>query len=307
MLELLKLIVPLIGGGFAGALLKAWLDKRSNRLQKIPLIERVNRLVSPEIKGFTLARVTGSPDMRRLEEINKIREYQLTLHNTSPLHLQDVEALAERPMMSKTPPVSVDAEVISPWKSAYRWRIPRLPSGDSMEFTFRAIDPPSDDYEVSLYKSERVVIEKSTSERVSERRSFEWRSLLVYAVYASVAAGSALALYSVFVPPYRTVLSTVQHEECSVVLSSSFNHLDDGSFFGSATWKITSTIEAYGPANCVMQSESLSIALTKFRDSPVRTTTSISTTQPKPVTRSLSIGRDNPTHTSGVRVYEQVK
>jgi hypothetical protein len=52
-LEILKILLPLLGGGAVGALLNEWLRRRGARVQAIPLIERVNRLVSPELKGLT--------------------------------------------------------------------------------------------------------------------------------------------------------------------------------------------------------------------------------------------------------------
>src|SRR6185503_12011723 len=106
---------------------------------------------------------------RRLEELTNLREYQLTLRNTATIYLQDVEiqfefptedveAWASRPALSKTAPVLVDAVIADPWKKGFRWRIPHLPSSDSVEFSFRAVNPPSDDYEAALYKTERVIL-----------------------------------------------------------------------------------------------------------------------------------------------------
>jgi hypothetical protein len=178
-LEILKIVLPFLSGGLAGAVLSEWLRRRHGKVQAIPLIERVNRLVNPGLKGFTLARVTGGGAAhqggRQLEEVKNVREYQLSLQNTSTVHLQDVEiqfefptedveAWASRPVRSKTAPVSVDPVVTEPWKKGFRWRIPHLPSTDSIEFTFRAVDTVSGDYEVALYKSDRIVIEKSKGE-----------------------------------------------------------------------------------------------------------------------------------------------
>ena len=178
----LKIVLPLLGGGLAGAVVNEWFRRRGGKVQRIPLIERVNRVVNPGLKGITLARMTGPPEGRHLEEIKNVREYQLTLRNTSTIHLQDVEiqiefssedveAWASRPALSKTAPVSVDAVVMAPWKKAFRWRIPRLPSTDSIEFSFRVVNPQSDDYEVALYKTDRIVIERSEGEPVEKTSS----------------------------------------------------------------------------------------------------------------------------------------
>ena len=95
--EILKIVLPFLGGGLAGALLNEWFRRRSGKLQSIPLIERVNRRVSPGLEGFTLARVTGGPESQQLEEVENVREYQLTLRNTATVHLHDVKSSSSFP------------------------------------------------------------------------------------------------------------------------------------------------------------------------------------------------------------------
>jgi hypothetical protein len=173
MLEIAKLLFSFLGGSLAGALVSEWFRRRRSRLQSIPLIERVNRLVNPELEGVILARrnSTDSP----LEELKNLREYQLTMRNVSSVHLQDAEVqfefpaddvsgVASRPTLSKTPLVLVSAVATPPWKKAFKWIIPHLPSGDSVEFTFRAVDPSSESYEAALYRSGGVVLQKIVGE-----------------------------------------------------------------------------------------------------------------------------------------------
>jgi len=159
---IVRIILPLFFGGLAGALFNEWRRRRDSKVQAIPLIERVNRLISPELEGITLAQMVGDATHRQLEELRNLREYQLTLRNTSTVHLQDAEILfefpaedvqawASRPALSKTPLLTIDALSTDPWKKAFRWRIPHLPSGDSVEFTFRAVDPAAELYGVALY------------------------------------------------------------------------------------------------------------------------------------------------------------
>lgn len=138
MLETLKLVVSILFGGAAGALLNEWFRRRKGKVQAIPLIERVNRAVSPGLEGITLARMVGEGADRHLEELLKLREYQLTLRNTSTVNLQDVEiqfefpvediqAWASRPLRSKTALIVTDSVASEPWKRSFRWRIPHLP------------------------------------------------------------------------------------------------------------------------------------------------------------------------------------
>ena len=217
-LELLKIALSLLGGGLAGALLNEWIRRRSNRLQPIPLIERVNRLISPELDGFTLARVAGDAQNPKLEKIENVREYQLTLRNTAAIHLQDieiqfefptedVESWASRPALSKTVPIATTAVVTEPWKRGFRWKIPRLPSSDSIEFTFRAVNPPSEAYEVSLYGTDRVIIAKSKGEPALREAERGIKRLVTVALFSSITAAITGGLLLV-VPPQRYIKST---------------------------------------------------------------------------------------------------
>jgi hypothetical protein len=93
-----KLVASVLCGGLAGAYSNELYRRKHGRLQRIPLIERVNRLVSLKLQGgITLARAVGDPAHRHLEELNNLREYQLTLRNTSTVHLQNVEIQFEFP------------------------------------------------------------------------------------------------------------------------------------------------------------------------------------------------------------------
>src|SRR5258708_12918918 len=90
LLEIAKIVGAFCFGGLAGAVLTEWFRKKSGRLQRIPLIERANRIVSNELRGIKLARaIPGSST--QLEEISNLLEYHPTLRNTPPVHLPAVE------------------------------------------------------------------------------------------------------------------------------------------------------------------------------------------------------------------------
>ncbi len=182
MLEILKLVVSILFGGAAGALLNEWFRRRKGKVQRISLIERVNRSANPELEGITLARMVGDEPCRHLEELANLREYQLTLRNTSSINLQnieiqfefpsiDVEPWVSRPSMSKTALVPIQIDTTAQGGTTFRWRIPHLPAGDSIEFTFRAVNPPSGTYEVALYNTDAVIIEKVIGEPPPKRTS----------------------------------------------------------------------------------------------------------------------------------------
>jgi hypothetical protein len=305
------MVLTLLGGGLAGALLNEWFRRRGAGVQSIPLIERVNRLVSPELKGFTLARVAGEGQTRRLEEIKNVREYQFTLRNTSSVHLQnseiqfefpteDVEAWAERPALSKTAPELVNAVVTEPWKRGYRWRIPQLPSTDSVEFTFRSVDPVSEEYEVALYNSDRVVIERSKGEPASKRSHLrEIWSLFVVAITGSCAV--AILLFG----SNHNNLSKVSGPGCALTVISSFQQFNSDSLPWQGPWQINYRVLNVGTQKCVVQSDQLFANPVAIEAGQQLERTEFSQTEPKLVLRNLSFGPASPNQTAKVTMYSE--
>jgi hypothetical protein len=274
MLEIVKLLATLVGGGLAGALFTEWFRRRRSKVRQIPLIERVNRLVSPELQGITLARIVGTSANRQLEELKNLREYQLTMRNTSPIHLQDaevqfefpaedVQAWASRPSLSKTALVEEDAGATAPWKKAFRWRIPHLPSGDSVEFTFRAVDPSSDDYEAALYRSEGVVLERIIGEPPPRKRT-SVSDLIMYICLAVVLSASVV-FYFVERQEDRTIASLINSlpgrserksldERVNPIRLAGCNLIVISSADGSGgRWLITSRVINLGVQACGMR------------------------------------------------------
>jgi hypothetical protein len=244
--EVLKLVVTLLvglaGGGLAGARLNEWYRQKHNRLQKIPLIERVNRLISPKLQwGITLARAVGEPT--HLVELTNLREYQLTLRNTSTVHLQNVEIQFEFPAedvqeyasprttLSKTALLKVDASPTdaTAFPTVFRWRIPHLPSGDSVEFTFQAINPLSESYEVALYNSERVIVEKIEGEPAPTKGSDHWKFTVAIplAVGLSALLVAAGSWFGIIGP--NDSLTVVKEAGCDLRVVSSFERYEQDS------------------------------------------------------------------------------
>ena len=315
LLEILKIVLPLLGGGVAGALLNEWFRRRGGRVQAIPLIERVNRLVSPELKGFTLARVTDDGRTRRIEEIRNVREYQFTLQNTSSIHLQDVEiqfefptedveAWAERPALSKTAPVPVDAVATEPWKKGYRWRIPQFPATDSVEFTFRAIDPPSGAYEVALYKCDRVVVEKSKGEPSRRRQSETFVSRYAAPITLAGFVGLVVSFAtSLFFPTNKANLDTLSDWGCTLTVESAYKQFEPAMSPWHGPWLITHRILNVGSQKCVVQSDQLTGPPAVLEVMHDVTRTAFSLTKPKLVQGDLSLGPEGPTHKTRVTLY----
>ncbi|HEY1159423.1 MAG TPA: hypothetical protein VGE83_02270 [Terracidiphilus sp.] len=266
MLEILKLVVSILGGGAAGAFLNEWFRRRKSKIQSISLIERVNRLVSPELEGITLARLVGDEPQRRLEELRNVRQYQLTLRNTSTINLQnveiqfefpveDVQSWASRPSLSKTALVQVDAAASEPWKMSYRWRIPHLPSGDSVEFTFWSVNAPSGDFEVALYNSELVIVEKVVGEPAPKERRFNVAAIILPGIGALVVIAVIVGFSSGFlVSPNGEEFSGITAAGCELRIVSFYDRYGQST---SSPYRIKHRVFNVGDQPCVLQSAQL--------------------------------------------------
>jgi hypothetical protein len=250
LLEILKIVLPMLGGGAIGALINEWFRRKNSRVQAIPLIERVNRRIKPELEGITLARVTlGRGGDRTLVELHDLREYQLTLKNTSTIHLQDaeiqfefaatdVEAWASRPSLSRAALIAIDGIATPPWKRAFRWRLPHFRSGDSLEFTFRVVNPLGDlvgdlpQYEVSLYKSDRVIVTQVRGEGEAAKTR-----LLTKPLTGLMVTGLLLLISVFFLPSGNgSTVSTISMPGCSLRVISSYEKEGHG-WVWQSPWK----------------------------------------------------------------------
>lgn len=314
MLDIIKMLVPFLGGSLVGGLFVEWLRRRAARIQIIPLIIRMNRLVRAEIAGFTLARVTGpeSPP----EVISDLREYQFTLKNTSNVHLQDaeiqfefpateVQGLAERPVRSNTTllPVSCDAQ---PDKSIYRWRIPQFPATDSIDFTFRAINATSDKFEVAFYKSDRVVVKAFTGEPSSGDFWIRAVGPVMQALLLVCLAGVAFTLgSSMFASLTDRYTEAVTQGGCVLKITSSMDALHRHTFWpSSGPWEVDYDVENLGPNDCsVYISPSAAVTIPS---SSRHSSRMLSSDKPMLVERNARIGSKGNMEDVKVRVYSSL-
>ncbi|HEY0797283.1 MAG TPA: hypothetical protein VGD64_16040 [Acidisarcina sp.] len=314
LIEVLKTALSLLGGGVAGAFLNEWMRRRRERIQSIPLIERVNRLVSPKLEGFTLAR--KSEDGKTLEPITNVREYQFTLRNTSNVHLQDVEiqfefpsqdveGWAERPTLSKTAPIGVDADIAKPLTKSYRWRIPQLPSTDSIDFTFRAIDPTVQKYEVALYKSGCVVIQKFEGEPVTRTSTLKFLGSPILNLLLTIL----ITAYVFFALNFKSDQSffSLREPECTLAVTSSFDQLNDNVLPWRGPWRIHYSVLNTGTRRCVLQSDELPGTPTEIEPAQELSRTTFSSNKPKLVARNFKFGQDSPTRQMEVTIYAQAQ
>ena len=165
----------LLTGGVGGSLLTEWFRHRRSRTRSVQLLERVKRTTQTDIaRGTRLYRVSSDDSVPPVP-VEQLLQYEFTLFNTTGRDLQNCEILfefaspdtvgwAERPKRSNTHLDTVTAEPTPPWTVAIRWRIPQFPPRDSVEFSFQSIEPTNDEYTVSLYNAQNVVVARTREE-----------------------------------------------------------------------------------------------------------------------------------------------
>jgi hypothetical protein len=264
MIEVIKILASFLSGGLAGALLNEWFRRRREKVQRVQLIERVNRPVNPLVEGFTLARVGIGQD-GTLEEVKDLREYQLTMRNSTSTHLEnaevqfefpadDVQASISIPTLSRTPLVLNNAMMMAvAGKRTFRWTIPHFPAGDSVEFTFRAVAPSSEKYEAALYYT-GVIFEKIVGEPPPTKKVFYVNvvgAILGIVVLVLVVTAAALSK-----PSSGEKLTVVELAGCNLQVVSIFEvygtHVD-------SPWHIKHRIFNIGTQDCVIQSQALNL------------------------------------------------
>jgi hypothetical protein len=309
MLEILRSLGPYVGGGLAAAIVTILYARKMSRLQNILLVQRVNQLVTADLGGITLARRVGGyhSDSEQLEPVNNVREYQLSLRNTSNLYLRDVEiqfefnvedvlARTQRPVLSRTPLVPVEAVPGEPWKRAFRWKIPSFPVGDSVEFTFQTVEAPSGNYEAFLYNADRAILKRNWGEPVSKAETLSWflrpftfgclAILVLYLVIRpSLSPLSPNASVELKAPDYSR--SKIAKNGCVLTISSEYEAFksDTGLVF-----QVQQRIFNDGDQDCTVQTPKGETAIIKARDYQTWNTTA--TEQPKLVDKKILIGAD---------------
>jgi len=277
------------------------------------------------VQGYVLARTKGKGQSRELEEVRGVREYQFTLRNTSTIHLhdaeiqfefptEDVDAWAERPIRSKTTPVLINAQISGEWKRGFRWRIPEFPSSDSIEFTFRAVNPPyrKNEYEVALYNSPQVVIERTNREPTDIsgiasvfRRFPLWAALPILSLcFLAVEISAWVA------SPTGDKSTAVNLAGCSLYVETSSSHVDLHflefmmQFGQNGPFHIETSVLNTGSQKCFIQFEGQT-GPSKPLD-PGKTDYLLSfytDDKPKLVPRTIGFGLSGATNQTAVNVY----
>lgn len=212
--------------------------------------------VLPELEGITLARrSTTNP---QLEEVKNLREYQ-----TSRL----------------TRSISgIDCTLL---------RLRRNHSGDSVEFTFRAVDPSSESYEAALYRSEGVIFERIVGEPPPKKG----QTFPIVVVLSAFLLG-ALMIWLISTGRLQSTsgekLTRIKLAGCDLRVVSLFDVY--GRDFYSP-WRIKHRVFDVGTEDCVIQSEKMNLASpVTVKPGEALERESISESAPKLVDIEISVG-----------------
>ena len=295
-------------------LLTEWFRRRRGRLQRVQLIERVNRLVEPT-EGFALARMVkeGPKGSSQWVPVEGVREYEFTLRNNTDVHLKDaeiqfefsvpeVEGRATRPHISKTTLEIVTSVVNEPWKSGHRWKIPYLPPKDSIEFSFKAINCPSEEFEAVLFSADRVVISKIQGEPTqgvgrgtviapNVTSGFIVVFILVSVIYLALRSGGI-----------RRVAAQVEGAGCSFTIVSSYeSQVSNAWGLPRGPWEIFNYITNTGKQECVLQRPGS--AIKTLEPGRVDLDEEYSDAKPKLIESQISFGVVSPSTKANAKFY----
>lgn len=149
-----------------------------------------------------------------------------------------------------------------------------------MNFTFRAVNPPTEDYEVSLFNADRIVIEKVKNEpRVRTDlwvTGAQWFAAVTLVVVLTFAMPLAFRLFANQGPSVLGAESTLTVElerlrryeegrgstaatiiepECRLSINSGFHPVNDAALDGP--FRLNLDIENLGSAPCFVENDSL--------------------------------------------------
>jgi hypothetical protein len=196
------------------------------------------------------------------------------VRNSSAIHLRDaevqfefpadnVQAWASRPVLSKTALVQVNAVATDPWRMAFGWRISHLPSGDSIEFTFQAVDPSSEKFEAVLYNSDGIIFERIKGEPRAEQTGLsQGKSEKVLKPFALIAAIPIILfiITSTIIYSHKNLQKIITISGCELQVNSNYEPYDKDAFLW---WKVPSRIKYQilnnGDQDCAIQSTKMMV------------------------------------------------
>jgi hypothetical protein len=264
--------------------------------------------------------------------VEGVREYEFTLRNSTDLHLKaleiqfefpanEVEGVATRPVISKTALQPVAPVVSEPWTGGHRWTIPYFPPGDSIEFSFKAVNSTSEDCEVALFNTDRVVIQRVHGEPPQSGDAW-WRASIGMATAALAAAlgffGSTFffnrILHTRFVPAvveskisdrdtsFGKYAQEVESGECKFLIESVYEaqlKAQDGTWIGP--WRVTRRATNVSKRNCFVELPGTTgkVIEPDFSSS----TTEYSDHLPEPAEVKVGIGSDKLDRVATVKLY----
>lgn len=169
-------MASLLGGGACGAFINEYFRKKRTLTQVVPLLERINR--DPLESNESGVRYCREQANGQLTKIERLRQFQMTLHNTTEQDLEGATILFEfscegveawssatqtgRHYVAKMPEATDPSHRAFPrqGKTFVQWQFTQFSSGDSIDFSVLAFEPKATTFEASIYGKPNIQIKK---------------------------------------------------------------------------------------------------------------------------------------------------
>ena len=200
----------------------------------------------------------------------------------------------------------MNATATAPWRMAFRWRIPHLPSGDSVEFTFQAIDPSSEKFEAALYHPDGVILERVEGEPIAEKREQARHKQLALSLFGAIAVpGAIFAILGLINASSKNSMAVVRLSGCELRVVSSTETYDPNAVL---FWRVPSRLKYRflnsGATDCVIQSTKMMVANpTVIKRGEVLEKEAFSQGRPEVTDVEISVGTNSSVTATTVRAY----
>lgn len=286
-----ELVSTVLSGVITAMVVLALTAAIRNRRFEVHLIERANRTLPAE-EGFAIGRVLEDGSDLRLQPIGKAREYQITLRNTSLQKIDGAEiqfgfsakgvlAGVPRTTQEGKPLLKLDPYPDDNYEVSRRYQV-SLSQGDSIEFTFQAIEANSNstDYGVALYKT-NAKLKRQLGERPATEAYY--RAAVVGLSAAILGALAVLAIPG----SGSTGWQKLETGGCKVAVLSAFQQYQYQTFPWRGPWIVHYQFYNYGP-QCIVSSAVLFDGSDQFMG-PLQTTEWTKNAPNRPALRSTEV------------------
>jgi len=131
--------------------------------------------------------------------------------------------------------------------------------------------------------------------------------MFILPVVVGMLAGLSFLVLQVMLPEKESEVTTFGDKGCTFTVSSSYELFASDQapwpWRARGPWRVSHLVANIGNEKCVVQGEYLTALPVKISPGEDLRRTAYSVTRPKPMTRELSFGKENPTSKAQVKLY----